>query len=94
MPIALDAGFPQTTFKNNAIGGTITSPAFTVGGNVRTLVLVYTEYTTGDDPWPISCAWVGGTPGAATDWVLRAWNSLGGYAINNPNRHTPSRAIR
>ena len=85
MAIALDAGFPKTTFKNNATGATITSPAFTVGGNVRTLVLVYTEYSTGADVWPISCAWVGGTPAAATAWVLRAWNSLGGYTTNNPN---------
>ena len=92
MAIAIDASFPVTTFKNNATGATITSPSFTVGGNVRTLVLVYTDYTTGNDPWPISCAWVGGTPAAATAWVLRVWNSIadataddGQAAAGNPS---------
>jgi len=83
--IALDAGFPKSTFKNNTTGATITSPSFTVGGDTRTLVCVYTEYTSGNDPWPVSCAWVGGTPAAATAWVLRAWNAIDNGTDPNPN---------
>jgi hypothetical protein len=85
MAITLDADFPAVTFKSNTTGATITSPSFIPGGTIRTLVLVYTEYTTGLDPWPTSCAWVGGTPAAATDWVLRAWNAIDNGTPDNPN---------
>jgi hypothetical protein len=85
MSINFDAGFPSTTFKNATTGSTITSPSFTVGGNVRTLVLVYADYSNNDDVWPVSCAWVGGTPSAATDWALRAWNAIDNGTPDNPN---------
>ena len=83
--LCIDSGFPKTTFKSNTTGATITSPSFIVGGSTRTLVLVYTLYTTGADPWPITCAWSGGTPGPATAWVLRAWNAIDNGNNDNPN---------
>lgn len=71
--INLDTGFPKNASRLNTAGLTITSPTFTTLGATRTLVAVYACYTTNNDPWPTTMAWVGGTPAGATDWTLQVW---------------------
>jgi hypothetical protein len=71
----LDPGFPRCgTIPGQTVASTTLT--FTTGGP-RHLVVATAWYAFETDPFPLTVAWVGGTPAGATAWTRRTWPNDG-----------------
>lgn len=69
----IDAGFPVTAQLLNTSSTSMTSPSFTTGGAERLIVAEACFYPPSVDPYPVTMAWVGGTPAGASDFTLQVY---------------------